>query len=89
MSFATCSHCGWVHMAATRAQAEKWVRDFNEFYSAQPPGIQEHFGSRCATVVAYEQCYRCGAPHTEMREYKMGDLDGVHTVQPVIFEPSR
>lgn len=86
MNLRTCNHCGWVHMGVTRQFAENAVAEFNIFFETQTPEVREMYGNKPASITAYEHCFRCGGPHTDMRESKAGDCPDGCTLQPIIVE---
>lgn len=86
MNLRTCNRCGWVHVGVTRAFAEDAVASFNTYFEAQVPSVREMFGNKHAGISEYERCFRCGGPHTDMREFTAGDCPDGCTIGPIIVE---
>ena len=85
-SLRTCNHCGWVHMGVTRGYAEDEVSRFNEYFGSSTQDVRDMFGNTPSSITAYERCFRCGGPHTDMREFTAGDCPDGCTIGPIIVE---
>jgi hypothetical protein len=81
MSNVTCTSCGWVHFARTRADVEREVAEFNVFYESSSDEVRAMYG-RMARVSDQESCFCCG--RREFREFVEGDCPIGCTLQGVI-----
>lgn len=82
-----CDNCGNMHNGISRAQAEREVATFNEWFDQQPPEVQKLYGNSHAAVEHYEGCMHCG--HTSFTKFEPKpsvDTDLIVTVSPVIYE---
>lgn len=83
----TCLKCGWVHFAVPRGHAENEIARFNAYYDTLTPKQQrDYYGADKSSIKLYEQCDRCGGPHTNFREEKEGDCPIGCTIGPIIHE---
>jgi len=69
----------------SRAYAEESMFRFNHFYDAAPVHVRESYTQR-SDISQYEKCFRCGAPHTEMKPSRPSDCPTGVTLQPIIWE---
>lgn len=82
----TCTKCGWVHMAYTRAQAVAEVANFNAYYETLTQQDRDQlYGGHPSSVETYEGCNRCG--HKTFRIAEDDDCPIGCTIGPVIYEP--
>ena len=68
----TCSSCGWVAYAITRAQAAENVLRFNAYYETLPPEKQRLYGGPSA--LDHYVCRNCGG--NAFRKSRPGDSPG-------------
>ena len=58
MHTVTCLACGWVSVAYSRAQAEKEVAEFNDYFDALTEKQRmDYYRDRKADIKTYEQCF--------------------------------
>ena len=61
MHTVTCLACGWVSVAYSRAQAEKEVAEFNNYFDALAESQRlAYYRDKKADIKRYEQCFGCG-----------------------------
>lgn len=85
----TCERCGWVHWPISRAYAEQSVALANQRNDAISRCGDDDFRPvyfQREDISRYERCFRCGAPHTEMKKSKPEDCPVGCTLQPIIWE---
>jgi ribosomal protein L37E len=82
----TCTGCGWVHMAYTRAEAQREVDDFNAWFVQQTDETKASYGGKQSRVEDYEGCDRCG--RKVFRPSKPDDAPIGCTIGPVIYDPA-
>lgn len=81
----TCNKCGWVHFGISIESAEEEVRRFNKMYEELTPGEKErYYGSRGASMEAYEKCCRCGNTYKDFHESEEGDCPRGCTIGPIL-----
>lgn len=78
----TCLRCGWVSWAITKAQAEKYVADYNAWFNALPAEMQARDG-RQKGLDSYN-CMRCGG--SEFRKSVDDDCPAGVTISPVVAD---
>lgn len=80
----TCTTCGWVHVAYSRAEAEAAVTQFNDYFvELSERKKNDYYGGKCSSIKDYENC-NCGK--NDFRPTKPGDCPDGCTLNPVIYE---
>jgi len=80
----TCTKCGWVSFAVSKAFAENEVKKFNTYFDSLPKREQiKYYGGDGASIDEYT-CMRCGG--NEFRPAKTDDYPVGCTLSPVIWE---
>ena len=85
MHTVTCLACGWVSVAYSRAQAEKEVAEFNNYFDALAESQRlAYYRDKKADIKRYEQCFGCGGSYQNFRRAIKEDCSDGATLQPLI-----
>ena len=78
----TCLNCGWVHFEVSKKYAEDAVSSYNQYVNNLPENMR--IETKMASLEDYLYCFRCNGSYKDFRDYKDGDINGVHTIQPIM-----
>lgn len=82
----TCTKCGWVHFAVTRAFAEAEVERFNTYFATLTKEEQDlYYSGEGSSIKSYEHCNLCSGK--DFRPSQPDDCPDGCTIGPVIYEP--
>ena len=79
----TCTSCGWVSFAVTRAEAEIEVTRMNAYLATPSPAVRRGWSPEGASVEKYV-CLNCGG--STFRPALPEDCPDGATTNPVIWE---
>lgn len=65
------------------AEAMEEVRAFNEFFHQATEEVKTCYNG-LSSIEHYKKCFRCGAPHTEMRLAIDHEVPDGSTIQPIL-----
>lgn len=79
----TCTECGWVSYAVTRAEAESEVARINAHLATLSPEYRRYWAPEGSTLASYV-CLKCGG--SDFRPARTGDCPNGVTFNPVVWE---
>ena len=85
MEFVRCSQCQWLHVGITTEEAEKEVKQFNDFYINLPKETRDNYGSM-SSIDKYKKCFKCGGSYKNMKPSIMKDKEKGSTIQAILFD---
>jgi hypothetical protein len=85
MNYVRCSKCSWFHIGIPRNEAEKEVKEFNQFYMNMPKETRDNYGSPLS-IDKYERCFRCNGSYKNMIITNINPNEMYSTIQSINYQ---